>query len=69
MENEDFLRSTVHGREDRHEETRKYVSSHDGSHQEQDHIIRSKVSKLISFSYNFKLNFKHMHKSILYSHR
>ena len=53
MENEDFLRSTVHGREDRHEETRKYVTSHDGSHQEQDHIIRSKVSKLISFFLQF----------------
>ncbi|CAN6980025.1 hypothetical protein IGI04_038441 [Brassica rapa subsp. trilocularis] len=46
MENEDFLRSTVHGREDRHEETRKYVSSHDGSHQEQDHIIRSKLNSI-----------------------
>lgn len=57
MENEDFLRSTVHGREERHEEKRKHVSSHDDSHQEQDHIIRSKVSKLISFFfYNFKLN-------------
>lgn len=50
MENEDFLRSTGHGREERHEDTRKLVSSRDDSHQEHNLIIRSKVSQL-SFSF------------------
>lgn len=43
MEKEDFLRSG-HGTEESHEEMRKLDSSHDDSHQEHDHIIRSKVS-------------------------
>lgn len=30
MENEDFLRSIVYGREDRYEEMRKYVMFYDG---------------------------------------
>ncbi|KAF8114337.1 hypothetical protein N665_0039s0100 [Sinapis alba] len=46
MEKEDFLRSTGHGEEERHEEMRKLVSSHDDSHQEYDHIIRSKLESI-----------------------
>ncbi|KAG2321284.1 hypothetical protein Bca52824_014497 [Brassica carinata] len=46
MENEDFLRSTGHGREERHEEMRKVVSPRDDSHQEHDHIIRSKLESI-----------------------
>lgn len=70
MENEDFLRSTGHGREERHEDTRKLVSSRDDSHQEHNLIIRSKVSQLSFFFLQFKTNYMpymHMHKSILYS--
>lgn len=51
MEKEDFLKSG-HGREESHKEMRKLdSSSHDDSHQEHDHIIRSKVS------YNFFVQF------------
>lgn len=42
MEKKDFLKSG-HGGEENHEEMRKLDSSHDDSHQEHDHIIRSKV--------------------------
>ncbi|XP_002890302.2 probable WRKY transcription factor 61 [Arabidopsis lyrata subsp. lyrata] len=42
MEKEDFLRSG-HGTEESHEEMRKLDSSHEDSHQEHDHIIRSKL--------------------------
>ncbi|KAG7646811.1 putative WRKY transcription factor 61 [Arabidopsis thaliana] len=42
MEKDDFLRSG-HGREESHDEMRKLDSSHDDSHQEHDHIIRSKL--------------------------
>lgn len=60
MENEDFLRSTGHGREERHEDTRKLVSSRDDSHQEHNLIIRSKVSQLSFFFYNLKLIICHI---------
>lgn len=43
MENEDFSRSS-HGKEESRQEMRKLDSSHDDSHQEHDHIMRSKVS-------------------------
>ncbi|CAH8391051.1 unnamed protein product [Eruca vesicaria subsp. sativa] len=46
MENEDFLRSTGQGREERHEEMRKLASSHDDSHQEHDHVIRSQLESI-----------------------
>ncbi|KAJ0237549.1 WRKY transcription factor 61 [Hirschfeldia incana] len=46
MENEDFLRGTGHGREKRHEEMIKLVSSRDDSYQEHDHIIRSKLESI-----------------------
>uniref|UniRef100_A0A1J3EVA2 Putative WRKY transcription factor 61 n=1 Tax=Noccaea caerulescens TaxID=107243 RepID=A0A1J3EVA2_NOCCA len=42
MENEDFSRSS-HGKEENRQEMRKLDSSHDDSHQEHDHIMRSKL--------------------------
>ncbi|KAL1207859.1 putative WRKY transcription factor 61 [Cardamine amara subsp. amara] len=42
MEKEDFLRGG-HGREETHEEMTKFDSSHDDSHQEHEHIKRSKL--------------------------
>lgn len=43
MEKDAFLKS-AHGREESHEEMRELDSSHNDSHKDYNHIIRSKVS-------------------------